>query len=124
MLHEYRTSDHFWVEAMNMACHAINRLYLQRLLKKTPYELLISNKANVSYFSVFGSQWVILIKKGKSSKFAPKAIEGFLLGYDSNTSAYCVFNKTSGCVEVLCDVIFDETNGSQVEQVDLDELGD
>jgi hypothetical protein len=27
-------------------------------------------------------------------------------------------------VEVSCDIVFDETNGSQVDQVDLDELDD
>ena len=26
---------------------------------------------------------LILVKKGRNSKFAPKAVEGFLLGYDS-----------------------------------------
>jgi hypothetical protein len=51
-------------------------------------------------------------------------VEGFLLGYDSNTRAYRVFNKSTGLVEVSCDIVFDETNGSQVEQVDLDELDD
>jgi hypothetical protein len=64
-----------------------------------------------------------LLKNGRKTKFAPKTIEGFLLGYDSNTRAYRVFNKSSGLVEVSCDVVFDETNGSQVEQVDLDEIG-
>jgi hypothetical protein len=54
----------------------------------------------------------------------PMAVEGFLLGYDSNTRAYRVFNKSTGLVEVYCDIVFDETNGSQVEQVDLDELDD
>ena len=43
-----------------------------------------------------------------------------LLGYDSNTKAYRVFNKSSGLVEVSSDVVFDETNGSPREQVDLD----
>ena len=124
MLDEYKTSDRFWAEAINTACHATNRLYLHRLLKKTPYELLTGNKPNVSYFRVFGSKCFILNKKPKSSKFSPKTSEGFLLGYDSNTRAYRVFNKDSGCVEVTCDVVFDETNGSQVEQVDLDELDD
>jgi hypothetical protein len=37
---------------------------------------------------------------------------------------YRVFNKSSGLVEVSCDIVFDETNGSQVERVDLDELDD
>jgi hypothetical protein len=43
-----------------------------------------------------------------------------LLGYDSNSHAYRIFNKDSGCVEITYDVVFYETNGSQKEQVDLD----
>jgi hypothetical protein len=62
------------------------------------------------------------VKKGRNSKFAPKAVEGFLLGYDSNTKAYRDFNKSSGLVEVSSDVVFDETNGSPREQVDLDDV--
>ena len=41
----------------------------------------------------------------------------FLLGYGTNEHAYRVFNKTTGCVEVTVDMKFDESNGSQVEQV-------
>jgi hypothetical protein len=62
------------------------------------------------------------VKKGRHSKFAPKAVEGFLLGYDSNTKAYRVFNKSLGLVEVSSDVVYDETNGSPREQVDLDDV--
>jgi hypothetical protein len=123
-LDEYKTPDQFSAEATNTACYSINRLYLHRILKKTSYELLTGKKPNDSYFRVFGSKYFILIKKGRSSKFAPKDVEGFLLGYDSNTRAYRVFNKSTGLVEVSCDIVFDETNGSQVEQVDLDELDD
>jgi transposase InsO family protein len=124
MLDEYKTSDQFWAEAVNTACYSINQLYLHRILKKTSYELLTGKKPNVSYFRVFGSKCFILVKRGRKSKFAPKAVEGFLLGYDSNTRAYRVFNKSTGLVEVSCDIVFDETNGSQIEQVDLDELDD
>jgi hypothetical protein len=122
MLGEYKTPKRFWSEAVNTACHAINRLYLHRLLKKTAYKLFTGNKPNVSYFPIFGSKCYILVKKGRHSKFAPKVVEGFLLGYDSNTKAYRVFNKSSGLVEVSNDVIFDETNGSPREQVDLDDI--
>jgi hypothetical protein len=124
MLDEYKTSDRFWADAVNIACYAINRLYLHRILKKTSYELLTGKKPNVSYFRVFGSKCFILVKRDRKSKFAPKVVEDFLLGYDSNTRAYRVFNKSTGLVEVSCDIVFDETNGSQVEQVDLDELDD
>jgi transposase InsO family protein len=50
MLDEYKTSDQFWAEAINTACHATNRLYLHKLLKKASYELLTGNKPNVSHF--------------------------------------------------------------------------
>jgi hypothetical protein len=63
-----------------------------------------------------------LVKKCRNSKFAPKAVEGFLLGYDSNTKAYRVFNKSLGLVEVSSEVVFAETNGTPREQVDLDDV--
>ena len=79
MLGEFKTPEQFWSEAVNTAYHAINRVYLHRLLKKTSYELLTGNKPNVSYFRVFGSKSYILVKKGRNSKFAPKAVEGFFV---------------------------------------------
>jgi hypothetical protein len=105
-------------------CHATNSIYLHKLLKKTSYELLTGNKPNISYFRVFGSKCYILQKSSKSSKFAPKTYKGVLLGYDSNSHAYCVFNVTTSCVETMCDAVFDETNGSQKKQVDLDLIDD
>jgi transposase InsO family protein len=50
MFNGYKTSDQFWAEAINTACHATNHLYLHKLLKKTFYDLLTDNKLNVSYF--------------------------------------------------------------------------
>jgi hypothetical protein len=47
MLDEYKTFDRFSAEVVNMVCHATNRLYLHKLLKKTSYELLTGNKPNV-----------------------------------------------------------------------------
>jgi hypothetical protein len=122
MLGEYKTPKRFWSEVVNTDCHAINRLYLHSLLKKTSYELLTGNKPNVLTFCVFVSKCYILVKKGRHSKFSPKVVEGFLLGYDSNTKAYKVFNKSSGLVEVASKVVFDESNGSPREQVDLDDV--
>jgi hypothetical protein len=123
MLNEYKMPDLFWCDAINTTCHAINRLYLHKKLKKTSYELLTGNKPNVFYFRVFGCKCFILNKKSKTSKFAPKVDESFLLGYGSKKHVYCVFNKTSGRVEIAVDVTFDESNGSQVEQVDSHVVG-
>jgi hypothetical protein len=42
---------------------------------------IIGNKPNVSYFGFFGSKYY-------------NFVEGFLLGYDANTMADIVFNKS------------------------------
>jgi transposase InsO family protein len=59
MLLEYNVSDSFWAETINTACHASNRLYYHRFINKTPYELLIGRKPNISYFRAGGS-WNII----------------------------------------------------------------
>ena len=42
MLDEFSTPRKFWAEAISTACHSSNRLYLCKILDKTPYEILIS----------------------------------------------------------------------------------
>jgi hypothetical protein len=93
MLAEYNVLDSYWAEAINIACHASNRLYCHKLLKKTPYKLLIGRKPNLSYFRVFGCKCYILRKDSRLSKSEKKCDEGFLLGYSSNSKAYRVSTK-------------------------------
>jgi hypothetical protein len=112
-----------WKQLTPLATPSTGSTFIESSRKHHMNSSLVK-KPNVSYYKVFASKFFILIKRGRSSKFSPKAVEGFLLGYDSNTRAYRVFNKSTGLVEVSCDIVFDETNGSQVEQVDLDELDD
>ena len=52
-----------------------------------------------------------------SSKFAPKAHEGFLLGYGSNSHTYRVYNSHHMKVMETVNVRFDESNGSQKEHL-------
>jgi hypothetical protein len=47
MLDDYGISQRFWEEAINTACHAANRVYLHKFLKKTPYELFVGRKPNI-----------------------------------------------------------------------------
>jgi hypothetical protein len=53
-----------------------------------------------------------------------KTYEGFLLGYDSNSRAYRIFNVTTDYVKISCDAVFNETNDSPKEQVDIDLVDD
>jgi hypothetical protein len=123
MLSEYNVLNTFWAEAINTTYHASNRLYCHRLLKETPYELLIERKPNISYFRVFRCKCYILKKGTRLSKFQSKCDEGFLLGYSLNSKAYRVYNQSSDLVEESSDVEFDETNGSKEEQENLNDIG-
>jgi hypothetical protein len=123
ILDDYDTPERFWAEAINTACHITNQVYLHQLLEKTPSELLVGRKPNISYFRVFGCKCFIY-KKKRLGKFESKYDEGFFLDYASNSKAYRVFNKTSGQVIKTCDVEFDESNGSQGEFVGYDHVGD
>ena len=116
MLDEYKTPRKFWPEAIDIACHITNRVYLHKFLKKTSYEILSSKKPNVSYFRVFGARcWIK--DPHHTSKFAPKAHEGFMLGYGKDSHSYRVFKLFHYKVVETVDVRFDETNGSQREHL-------
>jgi len=119
---EYNVRYSFWAEAINMACYCSNQLYCHPLLNKTPYELLNGRKPNIAYFRVFGCKCYILKKGTRLSKFEKKCDEGFLLGYSSTSKAYRVWNKTHGIVEEVHDVEVDETNGSQDENENFDDV--
>ncbi|KAK1667607.1 hypothetical protein QYE76_055766 [Lolium multiflorum] len=117
MLSEFNSPHNFWGEAISTAVHYSNRLFLCPLHNKTPYELLTGNKPNVMYIRVFGCKCLVKNNKGKLGKFETRTIEGTFVGYAENSHAYRYYNKSTGTIEVSCDVVFLEDNGSQVEQV-------
>jgi hypothetical protein len=47
ILDEYKTQDIFWAEAINTACHTINRLYLHKF-HKTSYQLITGSSCVVT----------------------------------------------------------------------------
>ena len=79
-------------------------------------------KPNIAYFRVFGCKCYILKKGTRLSKFEKKCDEGFLLGYSTTSKAYRVWNLASGTLEEVHDVEFDETEGSQNEAQNLDDV--
>ena len=70
----------------------------------------------MSYFKVFGAKcWIR--DPHHNSIFAPKAHEGFMLGYGKDSHTYRVFNNVLHKIVETVDVRFDETNGSQSEHL-------
>ncbi|CAM8957434.1 unnamed protein product [Rhodiola kirilowii] len=98
MIHAKKVPLKFWSEAMNTACHIINRVTIRTGTEKTCYELWKGKKPTVKYFHIFGSECYILNDREYRQKLDPKSDEGFFLGYSSNSRAYRVFNKRTGSV--------------------------
>jgi hypothetical protein len=47
MIHSKNLAQHFWGEAVNTACHIINKVYLRPETNKTPYKIWRGKKPTV-----------------------------------------------------------------------------
>ena len=79
MLHNEKLPKSFWGEAINTACHTLNRVYFRPDSKKTPYELWRGKKPVVKYFRIFGSDCYILCDRENLEKFDAKSDKGYFL---------------------------------------------
>ena len=109
MLHNKKLPKSLWGEAVNTACHTLNRVYFRPDSKKTPYELWRGKKPVVKYFRIFGSDCYILRDRENLENFDAKSDKGFFLGYSSTSRAYRVYNlRTKTVMESSNVVINDE----------------
>jgi hypothetical protein len=108
MIHSKNLAQHFWGEAVNTACHIINRVYSRPETNKTPYEIWRGKKPTVKYFKTFGSKCYILRDRENLGKFDSKSDEGIFLGYSTNSRAYRVFNKRTEIVMESINVVIDD----------------
>ena len=103
-------------EAVNTACHTVNRVYFSPGTNKTPYELWKGRKPNVKYFRIFGSTCFILKDKENVGKFDSQSDEGIFLGYSSTSKAYRVYNKRTMKVTETVNVVINESSDSSSEK--------
>ncbi|KAI3742551.1 hypothetical protein L1987_60236 [Smallanthus sonchifolius] len=89
----------FWAEAVNTACHVLNRVLIVKRHNKTCYELLNNQKPNLDYLLPFGNPCTLLKVLDVPKKFSAKAIEGIFLGYVANSTTKRVYNQEMRQVE-------------------------
>jgi hypothetical protein len=80
MIYTKNLAQHFWGEAVNTACHIINRFYPRLKTNKTHYEIWRGKKPTVKYFRTFGIKCYILRDKENLGKFDPKSDEEYSWG--------------------------------------------
>ena len=116
MLYNKDVARNLWGEAVNTACHTINRVYFRPDTKKTSYELWKGRKPNVKYFRIFGSTCFIFNDRENVGKFDSRSDEGIFLGYSSISKAYRVYNKRTMKVMEIVNVIINESLDSSSEK--------
>ena len=116
MLHNKDVAKNLWVEAVNTACHMVNRVYFRPSTKKTPYELWKGRKPNVKYLRIFGSTFFILKDKENVENVYSRSNEGIFLGYCTTSKAYRVYNKRTMKVMETINVVIDEFSDSSSEK--------
>ena len=85
MIHAKNMAQHFWWEAVHIACHIINQGFLRPATNKTLYELWRGKKPTVKYFWVFGSTCYILRDRENLGKFDANSDVGIFLGYSTTS---------------------------------------
>ena len=116
MLYNKNVARNLWGEAVNTACHTVNRVYFRPGTKKTPYELWKGRKPNVKYFRIFGRTCFILKDRENVGKFDTRSDERIFLGYSSTSKAYRVYNKRTMKVMETVNVVIDESSDSSSEK--------
>ena len=96
----------FWAEAIAMAAHIINRAPHKSLAWRTPYEVLFGRVPNVSYLRVFGCRAWVFNDQGK--KWDPKSKPMTLIGFETGSKAYRLWDPTTRSIVVSANVHFDE----------------
>lgn len=82
-----------WGEATRTAGHIRNRIPLDRLNDKTPYEVWTGCKPNVEHLRVYGSRAFMLLDESKRTKMDKKCREIVLVGYEPESHAYCLWER-------------------------------
>ncbi|KAL0410796.1 UNVERIFIED_CONTAM: Retrovirus-related Pol polyprotein from transposon TNT 1-94 [Sesamum latifolium] len=73
-------SKYLWGEALNTACHILNKVPLKHNMS-TLYELWKGRKSSLKYFRVWGCLAKVLVPEHKRKKLGPKTIDVVFLGY-------------------------------------------
>lgn len=84
LLADAKLDRKYWPEAVKAAAYLKNRTLANTVEKKTPYEILLKEKPNIKNLKVYGSKAYVRIPEAKrNSKWAKKAEEGVLVGYEN-----------------------------------------
>ncbi|GBP81290.1 Retrovirus-related Pol polyprotein from transposon TNT 1-94 [Eumeta japonica] len=98
----------FWAEATNTAVYLRNRSVASGLNNKTPYNLWMKQKPDLSHIRIFGSRIMVHVPKEKRLKWDSKSRKHILVGFAENVKGYRVYDPVKCNITTSRDVIVHE----------------
>lgn len=89
-----------WGELSRTACFIRNRLPLERLDFRSPYELWTGSPLDLDYFRVIGSDVYVHVPSNFRTKFDSKAEKYVLVGYEPQCKSYRVWKSGSNIIKI------------------------
>ncbi|KAM2493476.1 hypothetical protein PS1_044874 [Malus domestica] len=128
MLSQSGLNKSFWAEAVNYACHIINRLPSAVIQGKTPMEVWTGKPStDYDYIHIFGSPTYFHVTE---NKLDPRAKMAIFLGFSNGVKGYRLWCPEMKKLVISRDVTFDEEsmfrdsekNVKDVQQVELEKV--
>lgn len=105
MLQASELSLSLWAEAVNTAVYLRNRMTNSVNKEKTPFELFLGHKPDLSHIVPFGQEVHVIDHSTRASKFSPKTIEAYVVGYGERVNTYrCLISGTKDIL-ITSDVV-------------------
>ena len=108
MIHDQDLHMHLWVEPTRTTVYVQNIIFHSALGNKTPKEMFIGEKPEVSHLKIFGCLVYLHVPKEKRSKLDPSGKKGIFIGYSDESKAYKIYIRSFRQIEISKDVTFDE----------------
>ena len=91
MIHDQGLPMHLWAEAARTAMYVQNISPHRVLGNKTPEEMFVGEKPEVSHLKIFGCPVYVHVPREKRSNLEPSGKKGIFVGYSESSKAYRVY---------------------------------
>jgi len=104
-----------WAEATNTAVYILNRCISSQSRDITPFELWHNKKPDLSHIRRFGSDAFAHIPKEHRKKWDSKSNKLILVGYQSESTNYRLFDLLTNKIIVARDVVINEASDNKLD---------
>ncbi|KRZ83588.1 Retrovirus-related Pol polyprotein from transposon TNT 1-94 [Trichinella sp. T8] len=107
MLHSKDLPLSLWAEAVNTACHVLNRTGPTTVKGKSPMELWFKrDPVSIDHFHVFGTECFVHVPKQRRRKWEKKSVAGRFMGYCDEKDGYRIWLPDINQIVTSRDVLF------------------